>query len=305
MPSHTLSSHVTTVRAALGDARQLLAARDSARLDAEILLCSLLRVPQATLYAHPERPLATGQAAQYRALVTRRAGGEPVAYLTGEREFWSLSLRIDPHVLIPRPETERLVELALQRVPPDARATILDLGTGSGAVALALAKERPRCHIIATDRSEAALGIARANAERLGIQNVEFRCGDWWLPVAGEQFAVVVSNPPYVAEGDCRLSEGVRFEPRDALYAGDDGLDALRTIAVGAWGHLKPAGWLLAEHGPDQAEAVIRLYRDAGGIGVRGFTDLAGRPRICVARRPEEPVPIPPSPSGKPANESA
>jgi release factor glutamine methyltransferase len=197
-----------------------------------------------------------------------------------------MALLVTPDVLIPRPETELLVEQALARIPQDAEWSIADLGTGSGAIAQAIAKERPRCHVVATDASERALAVARANAMRLGIRNIEFRQGEWFAPLVGQQFDIIVCNPPYVPADDLHLGEGdVRFEPRAALVSGCDGLDAIRIIATSAGAHLKPGGWLLLEHGHDQGEAVAQLLTARMGDQVVRYADLAGQPRITGIRR--------------------
>jgi release factor glutamine methyltransferase len=220
--------------------------------EARILLAHATGLPEASVLAHPERRLEGEPRARFLELAARRERGEPIAYLVGEKEFYGLALRVDPSVLIPRPETELLVELALARQPGSA----LDLGTGSGAIALALKRHLPAARVVAVEASPAALAIASGNARRLGLE-VEFRQGAWFEPVAGERFDLVVSNPPYVAVGDPHLAEGdLRFEPRAALVAGADGLDAIRTIAAGVRAHLNPGGWLLLEHGLGQDDAV-------------------------------------------------
>jgi len=214
----------------------------------------------------------------------RRREGAPVAYLTGQREFWGLSIAVDRSVLIPRPETETLVEWALQKLPPERPLRVLDLGTGSGAIALAIAHERPRAQVLATDRSEAALAVARANAQRLAIGNVAFIRSDWYEAVAAsETFDLIASNPPYVARGDPHLREGdLRFEPQEALTSGADGLDALRIIVRGARERLVAGGWLVVEHGFDQADAVRGLLRSAGLCDLASFRDLCGIPRVAL-----------------------
>lgn len=276
-----------TLADALRFATQRLAACDSARLDAELLLAEAVGQSRSYLRAWPERALSDAQSQQFAALLARRAAGEPIAHILRRREFWSMELEITPATLIPRPDTERLVELALTRIPADATLRILDLGTGSGAVALALARERPRCSVDAGDVSTAALAVAERNARRLGLRNLRFRCGDWFAPFAGERFDVVVSNPPYVRSDDPHLSAGdVRFEPRAALVAGLDGLDDLRRIVSGAPAHLNADGWLLVEHGFDQGAAVAELFAHAGFIGMGTDCDLAGRPRVSSGRRP-------------------
>ncbi len=265
-------------------------AADDARLDAEVLLAHVLDQPRSHLRAWPERALTAAQTAHYEDLVTRRAAGEPVAYLCGRREFWSLELEVTPATLIPRPETELLVELALARIPVAAALAVADLGTGTGAIALAIARERPRCRVTATDRASAALDVARRNAARLGITAVDFRHGAWYAPLpdpAAGRYDLILSNPPYVRAGDPHLAQGdLRFEPPDALTAGADGLDALRVLVAGAPAYLHSGGWLLVEHGYDQAEAVTALFRTAGFTDIETFHDLGGQPRVTLGRRP-------------------
>jgi release factor glutamine methyltransferase len=258
-------------------------------LDAQVLLAHVLGKERAWLRAHAAEPLARADVEHFLALAKRRRSGEPVAYLTGVREFWGLPIEVSPAVLIPRPETEALVELALARLPPDREARALDLGTGSGAVALALAHERPRTRVLAIDADAAALDIARANAARLAIGNVEFVQSDWYdaLPVDGycAAFALIVANPPYVAASDPHLAEGdVRFEPRSALTAGGDGLDAIRAIVTGARVRLAPGGTLAVEHGYDQAERVRALFGATGFVDIVGARDLAGIARLVAGR---------------------
>jgi len=267
--------------------RQALAQAGVAPIDAQVLLAHVLRADRAWLIAHPTDALAHSQAEQFFALARQRRDGEPVAYLTGWREFWGLSLAVDRSVLIPRPETETLVECALQRLPADRPLGVLELGTGSGAIALAIAYERPRTEVLATDRSAAALVVARKNAERMKLANVRWLQSDWYadLPTGGARFELIASNPPYVAERDAHLREGdVRFEPRTALCAGVDGLDALRIIIRGARERLVEGGALVVEHGYDQAEAVRDLMLGAGFSDVESLRDLAGIPRVAAAR---------------------
>jgi release factor glutamine methyltransferase len=259
------------------------------RREAEVLLGAALGRPRAWLLAHAgERVLDCEATDRYEALVTRRALGEPVAYLLGEKEFWSLPLAVGPGVLIPRPETERLVECALARLPADRPCAVLDLATGSGAIALAIASERPNARVLATDLSEVAAETARANAARLGLEGrVAVHAGDWYAPVAGRRFDVIVSNPPYIAAADPRVTPSVRrYEPPQALFAGADGLEALRAVVGGAPGHLVPGGWLLVEHGDTQAAAVRELFEVAGLEQVQTHRDLAGRERCTEGRSP-------------------
>lgn len=254
-------------------------------IDAAVLLGHVLDRPRAWLYAHGDEDVDDATAARYAQLLAHRAAGEPVAYLTGSRGFWRLDLRVTPDTLVPRPETELLVELALQRLPVDRALRIADLGTGSGAIALALASERPRATVVATDASAAALAVARGNAVALRIANVEFREGDWLAPLAGERFDLLAGNPPYVAVGDPHLDEGdLRFEPAAALSSGADGLDAIRAIVRTAPAHLLPGGWLLLEHGWEQGGAVRELLRQAGFSEVSTEPDLEQRDRVTLGR---------------------
>lgn len=255
------------------------------RIDAEWLLAHALDKSRSWLFAHSGDPVQPDVAGGFEALLARRQAGEPVAYLTGMQGFWTLELEVSTATLIPRPETELLVELALARIPVDAVARVADLGTGSGAIALAIARERPRAAVIATDASTAALEVARRNAARNRIANIEFRDGDWFAPLAGEAFDLIASNPPYIADGDPHLGEGdLRFEPPTALSSGPDGLDAIRRIVRDAPGHLAPGGWLLLEHGWDQGEAVRALLQAAGFADVETAQDLEGRDRVSLGR---------------------
>jgi release factor glutamine methyltransferase len=268
-------------------AAELAVTSPTARVDAEALLLHVLGVTRSDLIIRANEMLRAGDEQRLQELLTRRRRGEPVAYLTGTREFWSLALEVTPATLIPRPETELLVEQALARLPAEAEWTIADLGTGSGAIALALAHERPRCRVFATDISEAALTVARKNAQRLGLTQVEWRSGSWLAPLADETFDLIVSNPPYVADDDPHLSQGdVRFEPRLALAAGTDGLDALREIMRAARGALEPGGWLLLEHGFNQAPAVRIALMKSGYRDIVCHRDLSGNDRVTAARVP-------------------
>jgi release factor glutamine methyltransferase len=276
-----------TVGAALAAAhRRLAPAHASARLDAELLLAHVLDKPRSYLFAHPEAALTPAAQAALAALIERRHDGEPVAYLLGRWGFWTLELCVTAATLIPRPETELLVELALARIAPDAPARIADLGTGSGAIALAIAAERPRARIVATDASAAALQVAQENARRLGLTNVALRQGSWYAPLGEERFDVIVSNPPYVAAPDPHLTQGdVRFEPRSALMAGPNGLDAIRALVRGAAAHLAPGGWLLVEHGYDQSQAVQALFGLHGFAAIDAHRDASGTPRAVSGHR--------------------
>jgi len=253
----------------------------SPRLDAEVLLALSLGSNRTRLRTWPDKEVSVEQSACFRALIARRAQGEPIAHLTGEREFWSLPLEVTTQTLIPRPETERLVEVALTLIPRGKPSTIADLGTGSGAVAAAIATERPDSRIIATDVCPQALTVASRNLTRLALDNVTLRQGHWCDALAGQRFALIVSNPPYVASGDPHLQRGdARFEPRLALSAGDDGLDAIREIAKSAATYLLPGAALVIEHGHDQGAAVQDLFRRHGYRDVQGYRDLDARDRV-------------------------
>ncbi|MCY7354866.1 MAG: peptide chain release factor N(5)-glutamine methyltransferase [Lysobacter sp.] len=276
-----ITSDNTRLDAVLGRAHERIDA-----VDAEWLLAHALRKPRTWLYTHRDESLDEVDIARFESLLLRRLSGEPVAYVIGMRGFWSLDLAVTPDTLIPRPETELLVELALARLPVDIECRVADLGTGSGAIALALAHERPRAHVVASDASAAALAIAQGNAERLGIHNIAFRQGSWLVPIADEKFDVIASNPPYIAAGDPHLHEGdLRYEPTCALSSGADGLDAIRNIVHDAPAHLLPGGWLLLEHGWEQGEAVCELIRSAGFIDVATERDLENRDRVTLGRK--------------------
>ncbi len=252
------------------------------RLEAEVLLCSVLGCERASLIAHAEETIDSPKERAARARFARRRAGEPVSYITGRREFYGLALRVTRDVLIPRPETELLVELALQRLPPDESGRVLELGTGSGAIAIALASERPGLGIVATDVSEAALALARRNARDHGAE-IDFVLGDWLDALRPGQFDLIVSNPPYVAAEDAHLERGdLRFEPRLALVGGEDGLACIREIAMRAQNRLRPGGWLLMEHGYDQGDRCVELLGALGYAEVADFHDLAGWPRACA-----------------------
>ncbi|UYB51521.1 peptide chain release factor N(5)-glutamine methyltransferase [Xanthomonas sp. AM6] len=257
------------------------------RADAEALLLHALQRDRAWLFAHARDPLPAAAAQGFGELLARRAQGEPVAYLTGRRGFWTLDLAVGPATLIPRADTERLVELALERLDPAPGRRIADLGTGSGAIALALASERPQAQVLATDLSEAALAVAQANARAHGLDNVAFAHGSWLAPLAGQRFDLIASNPPYIAAGDPHLAQGdLRYEPASALASGADGLDDIRRIAAAAPAHLLPGGWLLLEHGWDQGAAVRALLAAAGFGDVATHQDLEARDRVTLGRRP-------------------
>ena len=252
--------------------------------DARLLLAHALQRSPTWLFAHGDDLIDQDGLDRFEALLARRAQGEPVAYLTGRRAFWSFDLMVSPQTLIPRPETERLVELALARIGPQSGLRMADLGTGSGAIALALAHERPQARVVAVDISAGALEVARANARSLGLSNIEFRIGDWLQPLDGERFDLIASNPPYIADCAPHLAD-LRYEPGPALASGRDGLDAIRAIVGDAPAHLHRGGWLLLEHGWDQGDAVRGLLQGAGYDSVETCRDLEDRDRVTLGRR--------------------
>ena len=275
------------IKDALKAATQRLADNSpSPRLDAEVLLAEVLARPRSYLYTHPDQVLQPEDALRFQALIAQRAAGMPVAYLTGRREFWSLPLRVDPSTLIPRPETELLVATALELLTIE-QACVLELGTGSGAIALALASERPQWSLVASDASQTALRQAQANARNLSLNKVVFFCGDWLSAVGnGPRFDAILSNPPYLAATDPHQSQGdLRFEPKTALVSGPEGLDALRKIIDESLEHLKPEGFLLVEHGHDQVPRVVELFRNAHYRQIRSWTDGQDHPRITAGWR--------------------
>ena len=262
------------------------------RLDAQLIACAALGVPRSWLLAHDRDPLPAEHLPRLLDWLRRRAEGEPLAYLVGDQGFFGLTLEVSPQVLIPRADTEVLVEWALEVMDPLSRRQrpgeplkVVDLGTGSGAIALALASQRPDADVTAVDFSPTALAVAQANAQRLGLGRVRFLQGSWLSPLAGERFDLIVANPPYIAEGDAHLA-ALRHEPLSALTAGPDGLDDLRLIAQQAPGHIHENGWLLLEHGFDQAEAVQQLLQDAGFTDVSTRFDLGPQPRCTGGRWP-------------------
>ncbi len=273
----------TVAESLRGAAHTLAAHSESPRLDAELLLSEVTGWSRAALIIHGGEPLAAAPRTAYAQLIARRAAGAPVAYLTGSREFWSLSLSVTPDVLVPRPETELLVERALALMPGDEPCSVLDLGTGSGAIALAIASERPQAKLTAVDISSAALAVAAHNARTLGLTRIDWRLGSWFDALADERFDVIVANPPYVAAADPAL-ERLAAEPALALTPGPTGLEALGVIARGAAQHLHPGGWVLLEHGSDQAPAVSRLLADGGFERIRSFVDFSDRPRVTAGR---------------------
>jgi release factor glutamine methyltransferase len=257
----------------------------SARLEVQCLLQKVLGIGRAYLFAHPERVVSDAEEAAYQELLQRRLSGEPVAYILGEREFFGLSFSVTSATLIPRPDTELLVELALERGGSAVR--VLDMGTGSGAIALAIAHQQPDAEVWACDASAAALAVARENAQRLGLANVHFIESDWFSALSGQCFDIIVSNPPYIAADDPHLSQGdVRFEPLSALASGADGLHDIRRIIAQAGAYLEHNGWLIFEHGYDQAARVRELLRESGFTEVFSAKDLSGIERCSGGQHP-------------------
>ena len=251
----------------------------------QCLLQSALHVTRVYLFAHPERCLTDAEFAHYSIFLQRRLHGEPIAYILGEREFYGINLKVTPATLIPRPDTELLVELALQRIAKLERCDVLDLGTGSGAIALAIAHACPQSEVVACDASTLALAVAQENARSLGLPNVDFVRSDWFAAVGKQRFDLIVANPPYIAAGDIHLTEGdVRFEPVSALISGVDGLDDIRHIITHSSSHLVLGGWLLLEHGYDQAVRVRSLLQAAAFDDVFSACDLAGTERVSGGR---------------------
>jgi release factor glutamine methyltransferase len=300
-----MHAELTTGRLLADGIARLTGRSESPQLDAELLLSYALGVGRARLKSHPEEEQTAANAERYRGLIERRAAGEPVAYIVGQKDFWTLTLTVTPAVLVPRPETELIVERALALLPkaamataprgdsrtadlqPAARIRIADLGTGSGAIALALASERPAWDVIATDVSPEALSVARGNASSLGLNNVRFLEGRWLDPLAGLRFDLIASNPPYVAADDKALeAPALRYEPQLALTPGPDALKDLRAIIHSAPDHLERGGWLLLEHGSDQAAAVARELVARGFRHVRSHRDLAGLDRMTEGQWP-------------------
>ena len=287
----------TEVRALIEEGATRLRRRaEDPRREAELLLAAALGCARAWLLAHPEERIVDCDATdRYEAHLARRAAGEPITYILGEREFWSLPLTVTPYVLVPRPETELVVERALAHLPVHVEARVLDLATGSGAIALAIARERPRCRVLGTDVSAPATALAAGNARRLRLDNARFATGEWYDSAGHEPFELIACNPPYVADDDRELAWQVRrYEPARALFAGPTGLEALRTVIAGAPARLAPSGWLVVEHGARQGEAVRALLGNAGFSKVSTFRDLAGHERVSEGERAAAPLPPPP-----------
>lgn len=253
----------------------------TSRIEIQSLLQAVLQVNRAYLYAHAEQMLDAAQEAVYLALLERRAQGEPIAYILGKREFFGLDFKVTPATLIPRPDTELLVEQALQRIPTHQSCAVLDLGTGTGAIALSIAQARPQANVVAVDASEQALRVARDNQRSFKLNNVSLLLSDWFSALQGQHFNVIVSNPPYIPSGDIHLQQGdVRFEPLTALASGEDGLRDIRNICNRSMQFLKPGGCLLLEHGYDQAEPVREILRASGFRAVFTEHDLVGIERV-------------------------
>ncbi len=267
-------------------ASQLKASSDSPLLDAEVLLCFVLQKKRVYLKTWPERALTPEQANQFQSLVKKRRHGLPVAYLTGRREFWSREFLVTRDVLIPRPETELLIEVSLELIPPDQHLKLADLGTGSGIIAITLAAERPGLEVTATDLSPLALALARKNARQLNISNIQFHQSHWFDDLEESNFDFVVSNPPYIAKDDPHLQQGdLRFEPNSALISESQGLGCIETIANTARNHLLPGGYLLVEHGYDQQEQARKIFQQYQYTNLQTHIDLSGQPRVTLGQR--------------------
>ena len=260
---------------------------EAAAFEAQLLLQYVLGVNRAWLIAHEHDVLQPNIQVVFEALLNRRLAGEPIAYILGGREFYGLDLLVTPDTLIPRPDTETLVEAALAKISDSANQTILDLGTGTGAIALAVAKHRPKVNVVAVDASAAALEVAKKNAATLAITNVRLMLSDWFDALLGERFDLIVSNPPYIEQNDVHLTQGdVRFEPISALTSGADGLDDIRRIVADCLIYLKPQGWLMIEHGYNQADLVADLMAEAGLVSIQTIKDFGGNNRVTIAKNP-------------------
>jgi len=274
---------MTTVTELLQKAEQSINCSDSARLDAEILFCDVMQFNRSRIYSHPEQIVPDDKSVLFQSLIAQRQQGRPIAHLTGKKEFWSLQLAINEDTLIPRPETELLVETALQLVPDDTTFNILDLGTGSGAIAIAIASERPNCKIVATDINTNALTIAKKNAETHQLKNIQFYLSNWYQNIPSQEFDLIVSNPPYIKEDDEHLSQGdIRFEPELALVAGTDGMQAINIILENAKQYLASDAYLLIEHGYDQRSLVEEAFLKHDFKQLKTFQDLSGQDRITM-----------------------
>lgn len=267
--------------------QQLALDANDAKFEALLLLQNTLKVNRAWLLAHEHDILQDTADADFTALLTRRLAGEPIAYILGCREFYGLNLSVSPDTLIPRPDTETLVEAALDKIPADANDAILDLGTGTGAVALAIAQHRPHAQVTAVDASQGALRIAQHNAQQLGLAHVCFSLSNWFAALEGERFKLIVSNPPYIEHDDIHLTQGdLRFEPMSALASGADGLDDIRAIIADSLTYLLPQGWLMLEHGYNQAQSVADLMAENGLVDIATIKDLGGNDRVTIGKNP-------------------
>lgn len=281
-----------TVRTTWAEAQQRLIKTlsldaNEAKFEAQLLLQNALNVNRAWLLAHESDTLQTSIKANFESILTRRLRGEPIAYIFGSREFFGLNLIVTPDTLIPRPDTETLVETALDKIPADTHYSVLDLGTGTGAVALAIAKHRPEAEVMAIDASSAALDIAKRNASQLALTQVEFRLSNWFATLDGERFHLIVSNPPYIEQQDIHLTQGdLRFEPMSALASGTDGLDDIREIINNCLLHLHPQGWLMLEHGYNQAHLVADLMAQSGLTDITTIKDLGANDRVTIGKNP-------------------
>lgn len=280
-------SESVSIEQALSTATEKLhSVSEAPRLEAELLMARAIDMPRSFLFAHPEDELDDDAVQRLDETVARRLAGEPMAYITGIKEFWSMELAVSPATLVPRPETELLVDIALRDIPRKAEWQILDLGTGSGAIALAIARERSLCSVTAIDISAEALAVARENANRNTIGNIEFVEGDWTAPVAERKFRVIVSNPPYVCAGDEAL-DALRAEPLSALAAGEDGLEAIAVLVRDCPAIIEDEGVLLLEHGAGHKEAVAELLMAHGWANIRCYNDYSGLPRVTSAHYSE------------------
>ena len=274
---------MTTITELLQQAEQSINSSESARLDAEILFCDVMQLQRSRIYSHPEQLVPEDKSVLFQSLIEQRQLGHPIAHLTGKKEFWSLELTVNRDTLIPRPETELLVETALQIIPHDAAFSILDLGTGSGAIAIAIASERPNCRIVATDINSNALAIARKNAETHQMNNIQFYPSNWYQNIPSQSFDMIVSNPPYIRQDDEHLSQGdVRFDPELALVAGTDGMQAINMILEDASSYLARDASLLIEHGYDQKPLVQEAFLKHDFKRIKTFQDLSGQDRITL-----------------------
>lgn len=281
----SIRSVLQQAQAQLNDAQQLDAI--DARYESQLLLQHVLEVNRAWLIAHEHDDITAETLLAFDSLIKRRLSGEPIAYILGSREFYGLNLAVTPATLIPRPDTEILVDIALDKIPPNQPAQILDLGTGTGAIALAIAQQRPQAHVTGVDASKPALEVAISNSQQLHITNSHFVLSDWFNNLNDTRFDVIVSNPPYIEEADAHLQQGdLRFEPLSALASGADGLDDIRRIINDCLIHLTPQGWLMFEHGYNQAESVSELMAQAGLINIETFKDLGGNDRVTIGKNP-------------------